>query len=228
MQKDKFKSKITTWQLLSTGSSPMCKENYANIRGSRSRDSHEAAVVRPVRSYYTFVPYLLYGAVQGCSCGFPQGSRVGYTRTTIDRYFDYPRRAIDRFLLRDPYRYSISRFKIFFTYIFPSVSWIYEIQRINIDFFYRQIGYSIKCKDKNGDSWPSEDRWQHEILEFLLLFTDFFILSISDSKLSLITKSVHKNTSVSLSFYAISANIPPLPHLESILEKRLLNLRSIK
>jgi len=59
-------------------SSPMCKENYANIRGSRLRDSHEATVVRPVRSYYTFVPYLLYGAVQGCSCGFPQGSRVGY------------------------------------------------------------------------------------------------------------------------------------------------------
>jgi hypothetical protein len=58
---------------------------YARIRGSRLWDSHEAAAVRPVRSYCTFVPYLLYGAVQGSSCGSPQGPRAGYT----------PRRAID-------------------------------------------------------------------------------------------------------------------------------------
>ena len=113
----------------------MCKENYANIRGSRLRDSHKATVVRPVRSYYTFVPYLLYGALQGCSCGFPQGSRVGYT-WTIDRYFDYSRRAIQRSIsFAQLYRYSISRFQIFFTHIFPYVRWIYKIKIILIQIF---------------------------------------------------------------------------------------------
>ena len=59
IQKEKLKKQQHD-KFLSTGSSPMCKENYANIRGSRLRDSHKATVVRPVISYYTFVPYLLY------------------------------------------------------------------------------------------------------------------------------------------------------------------------
>lgn len=40
------------------------------------------------------VPHLLYGAMQGCSCGSPQGPRAGYAQ--IDRCFDYSRRAINR------------------------------------------------------------------------------------------------------------------------------------
>lgn len=52
-------------------------------------------------------------------------------------------------------------------------------------------------------------KWQHEIPKFLLLFTDFFILS--DSKLSLITKSAHKNTNVSLSFYGDRRKYPSPP-----------------
>lgn len=49
------------------------------------------------------VPHLLYRAMQGCSCGSPQGPGAGYAE--IDASIILVAPSIDRFLLRDPYRY---------------------------------------------------------------------------------------------------------------------------
>lgn len=167
--------------------------------------------------------FSLRGGVQGCSCGSLPKVLAQDTRATNRSVLWLLRsRSGDRsigFFRGIPllvFNHNLE-LRIWFTHNVTLLFVSRECKTLSNPIF---SVFSNDCVKKNPISTvrgPATARNTATFCYFSQNFLSYRILR----ELSLIVKSAHKNTSVSLSFYAIGANIPPSPsRLESLFLKK--------